>query len=116
VQFSTCCSPEGDLVVDHPAAPGSLRPGRHQRLLGEPRFVGRRIEVRVDLDPVVATCGSVEVARHRRCLAKHQSILDATHAMTLRMMRAEEVPVSPLETMVEERDRPHSLSSTGGSR
>jgi transposase len=69
-----------------------------------PRFVGRRIEVRVDLTSVVATCGGVEVARHRRCLAKHQSILDATHAMTLRMMRAEEVPVPPLETLVEERD------------
>jgi hypothetical protein len=69
-----------------------------------PRFVGRRIEVRVDLEWVIATCGGVEVARHRRCLAKHQSILDATHAMTLRMMRAEEVPVPPLETLVEERD------------
>ena len=69
-----------------------------------PRFVGRRIEVRVDLETVVATCGGVEVARHRRCLAKHQCILDATHAMTLRMMRAEEVPVSPFETLVEERD------------
>ena len=54
-----------------------------------PRFVGRRIEVRVDLDSVVATCGGVEVARHRRCLAKHRSLLDPAHAMTLRMMRAE---------------------------
>ena len=70
-----------------------------------PRFVGRRIEVRVDLDSVVATCGGVEVARHRRCLAKHQSILDATHAMTLRMMRAEAGARSHhSETLVEERD------------
>jgi hypothetical protein len=69
-----------------------------------PRYVGRRIEVRSDLTSVIVTCGGVEVARHQRCLAKHQSLLDATHAMTLRMMRAEQAPVSPLETEVEERD------------
>ena len=69
-----------------------------------PRFVGRRIEVRCDLDWVVVTCGDVEVARHRRCLAKHRTLLDATHAMTLRAMRAEEKPTSALETDVEERD------------
>jgi hypothetical protein len=54
-----------------------------------PRFVGRRIEVRVDLDWVVATCEGIEVARHQRCLAKHRSLLEPTHAMTLRMMRVE---------------------------
>jgi hypothetical protein len=69
-----------------------------------PRYVGRRIEVRADLTSVIATCGDIEVARHRRCLAKHQSILDPAHAMTLRMMRAEQAPVSPFETDVEERD------------
>jgi transposase len=69
-----------------------------------PRFVGRRIEVRVDLDTVVATAGDIEVARHRRCLAKHRTLLDPAHAMTLRKMRAEQVAVPVLETGVEERD------------
>ena len=69
-----------------------------------PRFVGRRIEVRVDLESVVATCDGVEVARHRRCLAKHRSLLDPAHAMTLRMMRIEQTAMSVFEAAVEERD------------
>jgi transposase len=54
-----------------------------------PRFVGRRIEVVVTLDEVVATCEGTEVARHRRCLAKHQTLLQPEHARVLRAMRAE---------------------------
>lgn len=69
-----------------------------------PRYVGRRIEVRVDLDSVVATCAGVEVARHRRVLASHRVLLDAAHAMTLRKMRAEQRAVPVLESEVEERD------------
>jgi len=69
-----------------------------------PRFVGRMVRLRADLDQVVVTCGEIEVARHRRCLASHQSLLDPSHAMTLRMMRAEAVAVPTLETEVEERD------------
>jgi len=69
-----------------------------------PRVVGRRIEVVMDLEFVVVTCGDVEVARHRRCLSKHRTILDPAHAMTLRMMRAEETPLPAIETQVEERD------------
>jgi transposase len=69
-----------------------------------PRFVGRRIEVRTDLDWVVATCEGIEVARHQRCLAKHQSLLDATHAMTLRMMRVEQKAAEVFADAVEERD------------
>jgi len=69
-----------------------------------PRYVGRRIEVRVDLDSVVATCGGVEVARHRRFVGKHRSFLDASHAVTLRMMRAEQSVTSAFEAAVEERD------------
>ena len=69
-----------------------------------PRFVGRRIEVRVDLEHVVATCDGVEVARHRRCLARHRTLLDPAHAMTLRMMRIEQTVTSAFEAAVEERD------------
>ena len=42
-----------------------------------PRFVGRRVEVRVTLDEVIATCEGTEVARHRRFLGKHQTLLAA---------------------------------------
>jgi transposase len=69
-----------------------------------PRFVGRRIEVRVDLDSVVATCDGVEVAGHRRCLAKHRTLLDPTHAMTLRLMRVEQKAAEVFADAVEERD------------
>jgi transposase len=69
-----------------------------------PRFVGRRIEVRVDLDWVVATCDGIEVARHQRCLAKHRSLLDPTHAMTLRLMRVEQKAAEVFADAVEERD------------
>lgn len=69
-----------------------------------PRFVGRHVEVRVDLDSVVATCDGVEVARHRRCLAKHRTLLDPAHAMTLRLMRAEQTVTSAFAAAVEERD------------
>jgi transposase len=54
-----------------------------------PRFVGRRIEVTVTLDEVVATCEGTEVARHHRCLANHQTVLAPEHARVLRAMRAE---------------------------
>jgi hypothetical protein len=69
-----------------------------------PRFVGRRIEVRVTLDEVVATCEGTEVARHRRCLAKHRVLLTPDHARALRAMRAESVVTTALAAAVEERD------------
>lgn len=69
-----------------------------------PRFVGRRTEVRVDLDSVVATCDGIEVARHQRCLAKHRTLLDPTHAMTLRLMRVEQAAAEVFSDAVEERD------------
>lgn len=69
-----------------------------------PRYVGRLVEVRADLSTVVVSCDGIEVARHRRCLASHQSLLDPAHAMTLRAMRAEQETRPVLETEVEERD------------
>ena len=69
-----------------------------------PRFVGRRVEVRVTLDEVVVCCDGTEVARHRRCLAKHQSLLLADHACVMRAMRAEQIVTSALHAAVEERD------------
>ncbi|MGH9031570.1 MAG: IS21 family transposase [Acidimicrobiia bacterium] len=69
-----------------------------------PRYVGRRVEVRVTLDEVIATCEGTEVARHRRCLAKHQSLLAPEHSRVLRDMRIEQTAVSALAAAVEERD------------
>ncbi len=69
-----------------------------------PRFVGRRIEVRVSLEEVVATCEGTEVAHHRRCLARHQSLLAPEHARILRTMRAERLVTDAFAAAVEERD------------
>jgi transposase len=71
----------------------------------DPRYVGRRIEVKMDLDYVVVTCADMEVARHRRCLASHRTLLDPSHAITLRRMREEQsTDVPGPQTQVEERD------------
>lgn len=70
-----------------------------------PRFVGRRIDVRVNLETVVVTCDGTEAARHSRCLARHQSLLAPDHARILRAMRAERVlSQTPDAALVEERD------------
>lgn len=69
-----------------------------------PRFVGRRIEVRVTLDEVTAVCDGTEVARHRRCLAKHQTLLHPDHSRALRAMRAEQQVAAAFADVVEERD------------
>jgi hypothetical protein len=55
-----------------------------------PRFVGRRVEVRVSLETVSVTCEGTVVAEHHRCLARHQVLLAPDHARTLRVMRAEQ--------------------------
>jgi transposase len=44
-----------------------------------PKVIGRRIEVRVALEWVVATCGGEEVARHRRSWANHRTITTVEH-------------------------------------
>ncbi len=69
-----------------------------------PRFVGRRVEVRMTLSEVVVTCEGTEVARHRRCLARHQSLLAADHARVLRAMRVEHQAAQVFAAAVEERD------------
>jgi transposase len=71
-----------------------------------PRFVGRRVDVRVTLDEVIATCDGTEVARHRRFLGKHQTLILPEHMRVLRGMRAEaQLAAAPArDTVVEERD------------
>ncbi len=69
-----------------------------------PRYVGRRVDVVVSLNEIVVTCDGTEIARHRRCVAKHQTLLTADHARILRQIRAEAAEPRPIEVTVEERD------------
>jgi len=69
-----------------------------------PRFVGRRVEVRVSLDTVLVTCDGTVVAEHRRCLARHQVILHPDHARVLQTMRVEAAVTDAFAATVEERD------------
>lgn len=45
-----------------------------------PAAVGHRAMVAADLEHVSVFCDGVEVARHQRCWARHQSITDPAHA------------------------------------
>jgi transposase len=69
-----------------------------------PRFVGRRVDVRVTLDEVIAICDGTEVARHQRCLARHQTLLQPDHSRVLRSMRTEAQVAAAFVDTVEERD------------
>ncbi|GGY88558.1 hypothetical protein GCM10010365_03270 [Streptomyces poonensis] len=71
-----------------------------------PLAVGRRIEVAADLDQVLVACDGVEVARHARSWARHQTITDPDHAAAAaaaRQAAAARKPVPAEVTEVEER-------------
>jgi hypothetical protein len=53
-----------------------------------PRAIGRRVELRLDLEELVVTCGGEEVARHPRSWAKHRTITDPAHELARNVMRA----------------------------
>ena len=53
-----------------------------------PRAIGRRVEVRVDLDEVTVTLGREVIATHRRSLAKHRTITDPAHVAEREALRA----------------------------
>jgi transposase len=71
-----------------------------------PGAVGRRVEVVADLEQVVVTSAGVEVARHVRCWADHQSITDPDHAAAAAQLRAARAlaAVPAIDTDVENRD------------
>ena len=69
-----------------------------------PRAVGRRVEVRADLQDVVVTFAGGDVARHARCWAKHRTITDPTHELAAKVMRAFELAVPDDDDGVEVRD------------
>ncbi|MFI5593642.1 IS21 family transposase [Amycolatopsis sp. NPDC051758] len=84
-----------------------------------PSAVGRRVHLAADLDEVVVTCDNVEVARHARCWADHQSITDQVHAAAAAEMRQARrlVAVPKADTSVEHRaltdyDRLFGLDAT----
>ena len=58
-----------------------------------PKAIGRRVEVRVDLDTVVVMLAGGEVAHHPRSLAKHRTIVDAAHVAARTALRALSAPV-----------------------
>lgn len=71
-----------------------------------PRAIGRRIQVRADLEWVTASLDGEEVARHRRCLVAHQTLTDPVHGRARREMkeRQERQATPPAEIEVQERD------------
>jgi transposase len=70
-----------------------------------PNAIGRRVEIGADLEQVVVTLAGVEVARHQRCWADHQSITDPAHAAAAAELRQARrlVAVAPVDTTVEHR-------------
>ncbi|GAA1204614.1 IS21-like element ISMbo1 family transposase [Pseudonocardia alaniniphila] len=79
----------------------------------DPSVIGRRVELVADLEQVVVTCDGVEVARHARCWARHQSVTDPAHAAAAVRLRAlHRSRITPVrDAQVEHRDlkrlRPH---------
>ncbi|WP_416382251.1 IS21/IS408/IS1162 family transposase [Nocardia transvalensis] len=71
-----------------------------------PSVIGRTVDVRAGLQKVVVTCAGVEVARHRRCWASHQTISDPDHVAAAAELRRSRrlVAVPALDTTVEHRD------------
>ena len=53
-----------------------------------PRAIGRRVEVRMDLDEVVVTCGGEVVAGHPRSWARHRTVTDPEHERARKQLRA----------------------------
>jgi transposase len=72
----------------------SLRPPRdhYVRLDGNdysvhPAVVGRRVEVRADLERVTVRCDGRLVADHARCWARHQTLSDPAHLEAAAQLR-----------------------------
>jgi transposase len=65
-----------------------------------PSVIGRRVEVRADLDTVTVTCAGQVVAEHERCWARHQSLTDPAHyAAAVAMRTAKSTPNPALATI-----------------
>ncbi len=69
-----------------------------------PRAIGRRVEVRMDLEEVVIACGTDEVGRHLRSWARHRTITDVDHERARVVMRAVAAALAQDDGEVEIRD------------
>jgi transposase len=72
----------------------------------DPRVIGRRVEVRADLDEVLITCAGEVVGRHARSLVPHRTVTDPEHEASARLLRAarREVLARARDPEVEVRD------------
>jgi transposase len=70
-----------------------------------PGVIGRRIEVRADLDRVRVLCDGRRVADHERIWAKHQTITDPQHLRAAAALRRQRLQLlrPPAQTQVEVR-------------
>ena len=98
-------------VLPDPAWRESKRLGRdHWVRIGtcdysvHPRAIGRRVEIRMDLDEVVVACAGEEVARHPRSWARHRTLTDPAHELARKVMRAFAAAVADDDHDVEVRD------------
>jgi transposase len=70
-----------------------------------PSVIGRRVDLAADLQQVSVTCAGVQVARHLRCWAKHQSITDAEHKTAAVLLRQRHRTLTPVaQAPVQQRD------------
>jgi transposase len=58
-----------------------------------PAVVGRRVEVRADLERVTVSCDGRLVADHVRCWARHQTISDPAHLQAAAQLRRDRAAV-----------------------
>jgi transposase len=77
-----------------------------------PAAVGRRVEVSADLEDVTVSCAGRQVAAHRRCWARHQSITDADHATAAKALRRELTARTPAPAGGDVETRPLSAYDT----
>jgi transposase len=70
-----------------------------------PSAVGHRVSVSADLEHLTVTRDGIELARHQRCWARHQTITDPAHAAAAVELRTARrlTAVAPAVTEVEQR-------------
>jgi len=69
-----------------------------------PKAIGRRVEIRADLETVTVRCAGELVARHSRSLLAHRTITDPAHDAARAILRARHDRRPVQETEVEVRD------------
>lgn len=65
-----------------------------------PRAIGRKVELRLDLEHLTVTCGGEVVARHPRSWARKAEITDPAHDAARRLLASRQAPAAPDEVEV----------------